>query len=73
MAELENIEEPPEKRSRPNEEENGVSNGGVEGEEDDEDDEEEEMISVAGKMVGVPAATELLSGWMVNAVSGSIE
>lgn len=57
MAELENIEEPPEKRSRPNEEENGVSNGGVEGEEDDEDDEEEEMISVAGKMVPLSEVT----------------
>ncbi|KAK6021066.1 hypothetical protein OSTOST_13272 [Ostertagia ostertagi] len=51
MAELENIEEPPQKRSRPNEDENGATNDATEAEEDEDDDEEEEVVLVAGKTV----------------------
>ncbi|KHJ93812.1 hypothetical protein OESDEN_06270 [Oesophagostomum dentatum] len=56
MAELEGVtEEPPAKKQRTSEGENGAVNGDAEEEEDDE--EEEEMVSVAGKMVPLSEVT----------------
>ncbi|PIO61748.1 TFIIE alpha subunit [Teladorsagia circumcincta] len=57
MAELENIEEPPQKRPRPNEDENGATNDETEAEEDEGDDEEEEMVLVAGRTVPLSEVT----------------
>ncbi|VDM66282.1 unnamed protein product [Strongylus vulgaris] len=58
MAELEGVtDEPPAKKQRSSEGDNGAENGEAKAEEEEEEDEEEEMVSVAGKMVPLSEVT----------------
>ncbi|KJH47613.1 TFIIE alpha subunit [Dictyocaulus viviparus] len=60
MAELENVQEPPEKRARSNEQDNNNS------EEENEDEDEEEMVSVSGKMIPLSEVTSEMVAQMTD-------